>query len=71
MNSMSSDLRATMKLHKPGTHIRRMMNLKNAPSYELVKYLTKKNITEISTPHIHIQHSQFHPPSYILKNHQL
>jgi hypothetical protein len=35
------NLHATIKLHKQNTHIRPIINCRNAPAYELAKYLTK------------------------------
>jgi hypothetical protein len=41
MNPTTPSLHATIKLHKPNTPIRPIINWKNAPAYELEKHLTK------------------------------
>jgi hypothetical protein len=41
MNPTAPSLHATIKLHKPNTPIRPIINWKNAPPYELAKQLTK------------------------------
>jgi hypothetical protein len=41
MNFIVASLHATIKLHKPNTSIRPIINWKTAPAYELAKQLTK------------------------------
>jgi hypothetical protein len=41
MNPAFPNLRATIKLHKPNTPIRPLINWKNVPTYELAKHLTQ------------------------------
>jgi hypothetical protein len=41
MNPIAPNLRAIIKLHKQNTPIRPIINLRNAPAYQLAKQLTK------------------------------
>jgi hypothetical protein len=41
MNPTAPNLHATIKLNKPNTSIRPIINWKNSPAYELAKHLTK------------------------------
>jgi hypothetical protein len=40
MNPMAPSLHATIKLHKPNTPIKPIVNWKNAPAYEIAEQLT-------------------------------
>jgi hypothetical protein len=42
MNAEPLNLHATIKLHKPSTPIRPVINWKKAPAYEVVKNLLRK-----------------------------
>jgi hypothetical protein len=50
-NPMAPSLHATIKLHKPNTHIRPIINWKNAPAYELAKQLTKTLHNYLNLPY--------------------
>jgi hypothetical protein len=45
MNPAPPNFHTTIKLHKPNTGIRPIINWKNAPAYELAKYLTQTLLT--------------------------
>jgi hypothetical protein len=56
------------KVHKPSTPIRPIINWKNVPVCELVKYLSQ---TLCKLPAVYIQYTQLHWPNYGPKKHKL
>jgi hypothetical protein len=58
MNLAPPSLHGTIKLHKPNMPIRPVINWKNAPAYELAKYLTKMLHNHLHLPYTYnIQNS--------------
>jgi hypothetical protein len=53
MNRTAPSLHATIKLHKPNTPIRPIINWKNAPAYKLEKQLTKTPHNYLNLPYMY------------------
>jgi hypothetical protein len=51
MNPMAPCMHATIKLHKPNTPIRPIINWKNAPAYEIAKKLSKTLHNYLNLPY--------------------
>jgi hypothetical protein len=54
MNPVLPNLHATIKLHKPNTSIRPIINWKESPAYELAKHLS-----QILGNHLHLPHTWY------------
>jgi hypothetical protein len=60
MNPAPPSLHHTIKLHKSNTPIRPIINWKNAPTYELVKHLTKTLCNYLRLPYAYDIHNSLH-----------
>jgi hypothetical protein len=60
MNPIAPNLHATIKLHKPGTPIRPVINWKNAPAYKLAIQLTNTLQNYLHLPYTYNIHNSVH-----------
>jgi hypothetical protein len=57
MNPTAPNLRATIKLHKPNTPVRPIINLENTPAYEIVEHLTETLHSCVHLPYTYNVHN--------------